>query len=60
MQTIIYDYSPEHPGCGVLADLPDGEGAFFNTFEEFQTFVDDEFPGCDVLPLFSEGEHEYF
>ncbi|KAF1366404.1 hypothetical protein FHR25_005114 [Yokenella regensburgei] len=29
MQAIIYDYSPEYLGCGVLADLPDGEGLFF-------------------------------
>ncbi|WP_370611719.1 hypothetical protein [Citrobacter meridianamericanus] len=60
MQTIIYDYSPDFPGCGVLADLPDGEGVFFDTFEAFQMFVDDEFPGSELVPLFAEGENEYF
>lgn len=59
MQTIIYDYSPDYPGCGVLADLPDGEGAFFDTFEEFEAFVADEFPGWELVPLFAEGENEY-
>lgn len=59
MQTIIYDYSPDYPGCGVLADLPDGEGVFFDTFEEFETFLADEFPGCELVPLFAEGENEY-
>lgn len=59
MQTIIYDYSPDFPGCGVLADLPDGEGAFFDTFEEFEAFVADEFPGWELVPLFAEGENEY-
>ncbi|EHP5749047.1 hypothetical protein KMX18_004347 [Salmonella enterica] len=59
MQTIIYDYSPDYSGCGVLADLPDGEGVFFNTFEEFEAFVADEFPGWELVPLFAEGENEY-
>lgn len=59
MQTIIYDYSPDFPGCGVLADLPDGEGAFFDTFEEFEAFVADEFPGWELVLLFAEGEDEY-
>lgn len=59
MQTIIYDYSSDYPGCGVLADLPDGEGAFFDTFEEFEAFVADEFPGWELVPLFVEGEYEY-
>lgn len=59
MQTIIYDYSSDYPGCGVLADLPDGEGAFFDSFEEFEAFVTDEYPGVELVPLFDEGEHEY-
>ncbi|ECW6486838.1 hypothetical protein TP51_003026 [Salmonella enterica subsp. enterica] len=59
MQIIIYDYSPDFPGCGVLADLPDGEGVFFDTFEEFEMFVTDEFPGVELVPLFLEGEDEY-
>lgn len=59
MQAIIYDYSPDYPGCGVLADLPDGEGAFFDSFEEFEAFVADEYPGVELVPLFEEGEHEY-
>lgn len=59
MQTIIYDYSPDYPGCGVLADLPSGEGAFFDTFEEFAMFVADEFPYAELVPLFAEGENEY-
>ncbi|WP_228012351.1 hypothetical protein, partial [Salmonella enterica] len=59
MQTIIYDYSPDFPDCGVLADLPDGEGVFFNTFDDFQAFVNDEFSGAQLVPLFEEGENEY-
>ncbi|EFB0477782.1 hypothetical protein HF825_004845 [Salmonella enterica] len=59
MQIIIYDYSPDYPGCGVLADLPDGEGVFFDTFEEFEFFVADEYPGAELVPLFAEGEDEY-
>ncbi|EGC1287237.1 hypothetical protein H8526_001210 [Salmonella enterica] len=59
MQTIIYDYSPDYPGCGLLADLPDGECAFFDSFEEFEAFVADEYPGVELVPLFDEGEHEY-
>lgn len=59
MQTIIYDYSPDYPGCGVLADLPYGEGVFFDTFEKFEMFVADEFPGVELVPLFAEGEDEY-
>ncbi|EIY7072456.1 Uncharacterised protein [Salmonella enterica subsp. salamae] len=59
MQIIIYDYSPDYPRCGVLADFPDGQWLFFNTFEEFQSFVDDEFPGLELVPLFAEGEYEY-
>lgn len=59
MQTIVYDYSPDYPGCGVLADLPDGEGIFFDTFEEFMMFVVDEYLDFELVPLFSEGENEY-
>ncbi|EGR9572870.1 hypothetical protein I4Z71_004932 [Salmonella enterica subsp. enterica serovar Grumpensis] len=57
--SIIYDYSFDYPGCGVLADLPDGEALFFNSFEEFEIFVADEFPGVELVPLFAEGEDEY-
>lgn len=59
MQAILYDYSPDYPGCGVLADLPDGEGMFFDTFEEFTMFVADEYPDFELVPLFAEGEDEY-
>ncbi len=59
MQTIIYDYSPDFPDCGVLADLSDGEGVFFNTLDDFLAFVDDEFSGAQLVPLFEEDENEY-
>ncbi|EIY8026501.1 hypothetical protein MN007_005610 [Salmonella enterica subsp. enterica serovar Newport] len=59
MQAIVYDYSPDYPGCGVLADFPDGEGMFFDTFEEFTMFVADEYPDFELVPLFAEGEDEY-
>ncbi|EAC0380963.1 hypothetical protein QF20_004065 [Salmonella enterica subsp. enterica] len=59
MQIIIYDYSPEYSSCGVLADFPDGEGLFFDSFEEFEAFVADDFSGAELVPLFAEGEYEY-
>lgn len=59
MQTIIYDYNPDFPGCGLLADLPDGSSLFFNSFEEFLAFFFAEFPDAQLVPLFREGEDEY-
>lgn len=59
MQTIIYDYNPDFPGCGLLADLPDGSSLFFNSFEEFLAFFFAEFPDVQLVPLFREGEDEY-